>query len=140
MVKRNSKYFRILSPVVAFVAFFASLAVIGTPASSAKAARWVLVGREYIDVGFAGATVPTYVNTNSIVPDGDNTFTITFQGRFAGRRGIDRVNIGVIVDCEIGGAYADQYYVYFSKNKFDYERSDGGTISPRLRNRALSYC
>jgi hypothetical protein len=130
---------RRLKPLLA-ITTFALFSAMVIPASEAKSARWVLVGREFIDVGSASANVPTYVNTNSIVSEGDNSFTITFQGRFNGRRGIDRVNIGVIVDCEIGGAYADQYYVYYSKNKFDYERSDGGTISNRLRNRALSYC
>jgi hypothetical protein len=137
VVNTTTKLSRALTVIVTFAV---SSALMGIPASSAKAARWVLVGRELVDVGTASATVPTYVNTNSIISDGDNSFTVTFQARFSGRRGIDHVNIGVYVDCEIGGAYAEQYYVYYSKNKSDYERSDGGSISNRIRNRALSYC
>jgi hypothetical protein len=115
-------------------------AVLGVVPASAAGARWSLVGKEKFNIDGIVATVPTYVNTNSVTGDRTDQFTVTFQGRFNGRKGIDHVNIGVIVDCGSESAYADQYYVYYSKNKSDYTRTDGGDISTRIENRALSFC
>lgn len=109
------------------------------PAASA-AVRWVLVGKESFTIDGHTTKVPTYVNTASIVGDRYDTFTVTFQGRFAGKYGINRVNVGVIVDCESNKAYADQFYVYYSAGSADFEQYDGGDISPRIQARALSYC
>jgi hypothetical protein len=112
----------------------------GHASAAAKKPRWVYVGRELFTINDGSATVPTYVNTGSIEGDRSDSFTITFQARYAGRRGIDHVNIGIIVDCNDVNAYAEQFYVYYSKNKSDYDRTDGGEISDRVRSRALSYC
>ncbi len=109
------------------------------PAASA-AVRWVLVGKESFTINGRTTKVPTYVNTASIVGDRYDQFTVTFQGRFAGKYGVNRVNVGVIVDCENYEAYADQFYVYYSAGSSDYEQIDGGDISPRIESRALSYC
>jgi hypothetical protein len=114
--------------------------IVHAPVAQAAAPRWVLVGKENFTIDGNTAKVPTYVNTNSIVGDRYDTFTVTFQGRFAGKYGINRVNVGVIVDCENDEAYADQFYVYYSAGSSDYERYDGGDISPRVQSRALSYC
>ena len=141
----RSPFARQMSRAVAATLALLMLATIGTtlvltPSASAAAARWVLVGKESFTIDGNTSKVPTYVNTNSIVGDRYNTFTITFQGRFAGKYGINRVNVGVIVDCEDNLAYADQFYVYYSSGSSDYERYDGGDISPRIQSRALSYC
>ena len=141
----RSPFARQMSRAVAATLALLMLATIGTtlvltPSASAAAARWVLVGKESFTIDGNTSKVPTYVNTNSIVGDRYNTFTITFQGRFAGKYGINRVNVGVIVDCEDNQAYADQFYVYYSSGSSDYERYDGGDISPRIQSRALSYC
>jgi hypothetical protein len=112
----------------------------GLPAADAAAARWVYVGLERFTVNGSVSSIRTYVNTASIVGDRNDSFTITFQARYAGRRGIDRVNVGVIVDCLDENAYADQFYVYYSAGSSDYERTDGGDISDRIQRRALSYC
>ncbi len=108
--------------------------------AAAKKPRWVYIGRELFTINDGSATVPTYVNTGSIEGDRSDSFTITFQARYAGRRGIDHVNVGIIVDCNDFSAYAEQFYVYYSKNKNDYDRTDGGDLSDRVRSRALSYC
>jgi hypothetical protein len=123
----------IAAALVAFIGFGAS------PASAA-AARWVLVGKEQFTINDEVARVNTYVNTASIVGDRTDSYTITFQARFAGRLGINRVNVGVVVDCYNGEAYADQFIVYYSKGSSDYEVYDGGDISARIQTRALSYC
>jgi hypothetical protein len=126
--------------------FLATVAILGLggvtqPASAASGPRWVYVGKEpFVVNGNPRILVATYVNTNSIEGDRYDTFTVTFQARFAGRQGINRVNVGVIVDCNEGSAYADQFYVYYSKGSSDFERTDGGDLSPRVTNRALSYC
>jgi hypothetical protein len=134
-----------ISRVMATTVALLTLTTIGTtlalaPSASAAAPRWVLVGKETFTIDGNTTKVPTYVNTNSIVGDRYDTFTITFQGRFAGKYGVNRVNVGVIVDCEDAQAYADQFYVYYSSGSGDYERYDGGDISPRIQTRALSYC
>jgi hypothetical protein len=132
---------RILAGLLATsaIASLASLFVT-PPASAAGKPRWVYVGKELFTVNGSTSTVATYVNTNSIEGSRFDTFTITFQARYAGRKGINRVNVGVIVDCENSDAYADQFYVYYSPGSSDFERTDGGEISQRVRNRALSYC
>ncbi len=147
MAPRNPfarKISRVMATTVATVALL-TLTTIGTtvavaPSASAAAPRWVLVGKETFTIDGNTTKVPTYVNTNSIVGNRSDTFTITFQGRFAGKYGVNRVNVGVIVDCEDNQAYADQFYVYYSSGSSDYERYDGGDISPRIQSRALSYC
>jgi hypothetical protein len=111
------------------------------PLQSEAAVRWVYVGKEpFLVDGNPQLLIPTYVNTNSIEGDRYDTFTVTFQARYAGKQGIDRVNVGVVVDCNEYEAYADQFYVYYSKRKSDYVRTDGGDLSQRIRTRALSYC
>lgn len=115
------------------------LTVVNAPAASAVV-RWVLVGKETFTINGHTTKVSTYVNTASIVGDRYDTFTVTFQGRFAGKYGVNRVNVGVVVDCENYEAYADQFYVYYSAGSSDYEQIDGGDISPRIQTRALSYC
>ncbi len=125
--------------LVALALFLAPM--FSTGAASAAAPRWVYVGKERFSVNDnAALLIPTYVNTNSIVGDRSDSFTITFQARYGGRQGINRVNVGVIVDCQDSGAYADQFYVYYSKGSSDYERTDGGDITDRIVRRALSYC
>jgi hypothetical protein len=109
------------------------------PASAGKA-RWVLVGKELFTIDGESARVPTYVNTGSIVGDRFDTYTVTFQARFAGKLGINRVNVGVVVDCVNDDANSDQFIVYYSAGSDDSETYYGGDISPRIRQRALSYC
>jgi hypothetical protein len=136
----RTRVFRHLFLVVVAIASVASLAALPVTAAT-KAARWVYVGKEpFLVNGGPSTLIPTYVNTNSIVGDRYDSFTITFQARYAKRQGIDRVNVGVIVDCNEQEAYADQFYIYYSKKSSDYERTDGGDLSPRIRLRALSYC
>ncbi len=132
--------------VFAVIASLTVLSIVGltlgaaSPASGASP-RWVYVGKERFTVNDNPTiSVPTYVNTNSIEGDRSDTFTITFQARYAGRQGVNRVNVGVIVDCEDASAYADQFYVYYSKGSSDFDRIDGGDLSPRIQSRALSYC
>jgi hypothetical protein len=136
----NTIRFRTSVSIALSVAAFVGIVLSASPATAAKA-RWVYVGRESYTINDRTTTsVQTYVNAASIEGDRTDSFTITFQGRYAGRRGIDRVNIGVIVDCNTGDAYADQFYVYYGKGSSDFERTDGGDISPRVAGRALSYC
>jgi hypothetical protein len=123
--------------VLAAVMLFTGLAA--TPASAGKA-RWVLVGKELFTIDGESARVPTYVNTGSIVGDRSDSYTVTFQARFAGKLGINRVNVGVVVDCENGDANSDQFIVYYSAGSDDSETYYGGDISPRIQQRALSYC
>jgi hypothetical protein len=126
-------------------AVLAATALLGTfgqlaPAEAA-AARWVYVGREgYTIYDELTRSVPTYVNVNSIQGSRYDSFTITFQGRFGGRSGINRVNIGVVVDCTTYEAYADQFIVYFDRGSSDYDQTDGGELSERVQAKALSYC
>jgi hypothetical protein len=134
-----------ISGVKRTLALIASLTVfsilLAASPASAIAPRWVYVGKENFAVnGEDSITVPTYVNTNSIVGDRYDTFTITFQARYGGRQGINRVNVGVIVDCNDASAYADQFIVYYGKGSSDYDQVDGGDISPRIQARAVSYC
>jgi hypothetical protein len=125
----------------AIVILFGAAVITPPSADAANGPRWVYVGREpFVINDGARISIPTYVNTNSIEGDRYDTFTITFQARFGGKQGINRVNVGVIVDCNEGSAYADQFYIYYSKGSSDYDRTDGGDISPRVQNRALSYC
>ncbi len=135
--RRTTRRTRVLAllatSLVALIGFGAS------PASAAKA-RWVYVGKEQFTINDETARIATYVNTGSIVGDRTDSYTITFQARFAGRLGINRVNVGVVVDCQNGEAYADQFIVYYSKGSDDYEVYDGGDISDRIQTRALSYC
>jgi hypothetical protein len=132
------------SLIVAFGALmllFGAMVLTPPPADAASGPRWVYVGREpFVINDGARISIPTYVNTNSIEGDRYDTFTITFQARFGGKQGINRVNVGVIVDCNEGSAYADQFYIYYTKGSSDFDRTDGGDISPRVQNRALSYC
>ncbi len=129
---------RRLATVVA-VSLVMLIGLSATPAS-AKAPRWVYVGKETFTIDYESAVVPTYVNTNSIVGDRSESYTVTFQARFKGRNGINRVNVGVIVDCLNYEAYADQFIVYYTKGSDDYDQYDGGELSPRITSRALSYC
>jgi hypothetical protein len=127
------------------LAFFASLTVwsilLSASPASAVAPRWVYVGKENFAVnGEDSITVPTYVNTNSINGDRYDVFTITFQARYGGRQGINRVNVGVIVDCNDATAYADQFIIYYGKGSSDVDQVDGGDISPRIAARAVSFC
>jgi hypothetical protein len=114
---------------------------IGISPASARAARWVSVGKERFTVnGNATILVPTYVNVNSIEGDRNDSFTITFQARYKGRQGINRVNVGVVVECSAGSAYADQFIVYYDAGSTDYDQLDGGDLSPRIESKAVSYC
>jgi hypothetical protein len=109
--------------------------------AEAAAARWVYVGREsYTLYDTVTRNVPTYVNVNSIQGSRYDSFTITFQGRTAGRNGVNRVNMGVFVDCLSYEAYADQFIVYFGPGSSDYDQTDGGEVSDRVAAKALSYC
>ncbi len=135
----RSRFNRLIAATTLASCAALGLTVVNAPAASA-AVRWVLVGKESFTINGRTTKVPTYVNTASIVGDRYDTFTVTFQGRFAGKYGVNRVNVGVIVDCENYEAYADQFYVYYSAGSSDYEQIDGGDISPRIESRALSYC
>ncbi len=116
--------------------------VLGVSASpaSAKAARWVYVGRESFSIEDEPTVVPVYVNTNSLVGDRNEGFTITFQARYKGRKGVNRVNMGVIVDCIDYTAYADQFIVYYGSGSSDYDVYNDGTLSQQVVNKAVSYC
>jgi hypothetical protein len=108
--------------------------------ASARAAKWVLVGKDSFTIDGQTTVVPVYVNSTSIVGDRNSDFTITFQGRFKGRRGINRINISVYTDCVAGDASADQFDVYYTAGTDDYEIYTAGDLSPIVSNKALSYC
>jgi ABC-type phosphate transport system substrate-binding protein len=109
-----------------------------TTASASNRADWSFVGRDQIKIDGITSTVPTYVNQNSIEGSRDN-FTITYQARYRGRQGIDRVNIGVVVDCVNSTAEIDQMYVYRNRgNHYDYYTS--GVLGAMLTSDAFSHC
>jgi hypothetical protein len=132
---------RIAKLLVTFVAtaILSSVGFVATPASAVKA-RWVLVGKEVFTIDGDTAKVPTYVNTNSIVGNQADNFTITFQARFNGKFGINRVNVGVVVDCYNEDANPDQFIIYYSPGSSDYVVYDDGEITSRMYKRALSFC
>ena len=132
---------RVKAASTAALAASAALAMVWATSAGARVPpRWVLVGRERFSVNGRFATVPTYVNTNSIEGDRFDSFTVTFQARYNGRQGIDRVNVGAIVDCQQETVSAEQFYVYYGAGSTDFDRTDGGELSARVTNRALSYC
>jgi hypothetical protein len=132
---------RITKLIVAFVAttILGSIGLVTPPASAVKA-RWVLIGKEVFTIDGDTAKVPTSINTNSITGDQTDTFTITFQARFNGKLGINRVNVGVVVDCYNEDANPDQFIIYYSPGSNDYTVYDDGEITARMFNRALSFC
>ncbi len=136
--KSPSRTARLTAAFLATMIF--GIAGLGAAPANAGKARWVLVGRESFTIEGDTVRVPTYVNTGSIVGDRSDSFTITFQGRFSGKLGINRVNVGVVVDCYNGDAYSDQFIVYYSAGSNDYQVYEGGDVSDRIQSRALSYC
>jgi hypothetical protein len=131
--------FRSLASIAATAVF--CLALVPAPLASAAAkARWSYVGAEAFTVDGKRSVVPTYVNSNSIEGDRSGAFTVTFQARYPSRRAINRINVGVVVDCNAGDAVADQFLVYYSPGSKNVARTEGGEISERVRSRALSFC
>jgi hypothetical protein len=130
---------KIRNTVLFGLASVIGLSTIAAPADAAPRPRWSYVGRYDFTVDYDTTSVPMYLNLNSREGSGDY-FTLTYQARYRGRDGIDRVNIGVIVDCYSWTAEADQMYVYFSKNKYDYTWYEGGYISDSWQADALSHC
>jgi hypothetical protein len=133
---------KIRKQIAALLLSVAALSAVfsAAPASAAPAARWLFVGRENFTINDTTAYVPTYVNANSIEGDQYDVFTITFQARYNGRNGINRVNVGVIVDCTNYTAVAEQFYVYYGKSSRNFDRLYGGDLSDTIMDEARSYC
>jgi hypothetical protein len=130
---------KIRNTVLFGLATVIGVSTIAAPADAAPRARWSYVGRYQFTVEDETTNVPLYLNVNSFEGSYDY-FTLTYQARYNGRTGIDRVNIGVVVDCNDWTAEADQMYVYYSKNKYDYVHYEGGFISDSWQADALSHC
>jgi hypothetical protein len=113
---------------------------LGATPASAVPARWIYVGKESFSIEGEATVVPVYVNRNSIDGDRNEGFTITFQARYKGRKGVNRVNMGVVVDCVDYNAYADQFIVYYGAGSSDFDTYTDGYLSPQVTNKALSYC